>query len=116
MSVDQIKINLDHQNSLMLYHYFTELSDALRPILHNPAIIKDQTNLNYWYEKLFQLRSIINDIIDPGNRFTVQLEFGDIEKLIQDIGKTETKKDPDKKDFLPLDTDAKTSTFDSEVD
>ena len=94
MSVDQIKINLDHQNSLMLYHYFTELTDSLRPILHNPKLTQDQINENFWFEKLLQLRSIINDIIDPGNKFTVQIEFGDIQRLIQNLDKDQTKTNP----------------------
>ena len=89
MSGDQIKLNLNHQNSLMLYHFFTELTDALRPVLHNPN--KTEIDIQFWFEKLFQLRSIINDCIEPGNTVVIQMDKTLLENIQDQLGHTFTK-------------------------
>ena len=93
MSVDKIEINLDLNNRLKIYHYFTELLDPLRPILHYPDKLLDQIQINYWFEKLFQLRSIINDIIEPGDLIAIQVNKNILDILKSIITPVESFKD-----------------------
>lgn len=57
--VDVMKF--DEHNSVVLYHYFKELSDALRPVLNTKNY--EGVDQDFWIEKLSELKTIINGII-----------------------------------------------------
>lgn len=55
-------VNLDRENTLKMYHYCTEIADALRPFLNTPDIYS-QADPQYWIEKLTEFKTVIDSIL-----------------------------------------------------
>jgi hypothetical protein len=55
-------MKLTQENSILLYHYCTEIADALRPILNTKQF--DNVDENYWIEKLSEFKNILLQILE----------------------------------------------------
>jgi len=53
-------MELNKENSLHLYHYCSEITDALRPILNTPDL---PINNEYWFDTLLRFRTLIDGIL-----------------------------------------------------
>ena len=69
-------VNLDRENTLKLYHYCTEIADALRPFLNTPDIYS-QADPAFWLPKLTEFKEIIRGMLPPDMKmeFSITPEF-----------------------------------------
>lgn len=56
-------MNLTKENSLMLYHYCTSITDELRPLLNTPETIQN-INKEYWVTSLTKFKRVIDDVLN----------------------------------------------------
>jgi hypothetical protein len=57
-----LEVNLTKENTLKLYHYCTEIADALRPFL-NRSNIYSQADPEYWIHKLTEFKAVIDSML-----------------------------------------------------
>ena len=55
-------VNLNRENTLKLYHYCTEIADALRVFLNTPGFY-DNAEPEYWIPKLTEFKAVIDSIL-----------------------------------------------------
>jgi len=68
-------MEFNKENALKLYHYCTEIADALRPFLNTDQY--DKAEPEYWIPKLSEFEKIISDILETPSPIDITVKsFG----------------------------------------